>query len=272
MKTTLELITPEKAFEMLKMNTANRHISKVTINFYADQMEKGEWKTTSQGIAISDDNKIIDGQHRLMAIVKSKIPQNMYVTRGLDYEEVFAVYDTGKNRTAGDVLSIKGVKNASSNAAALKIYVGLKRKHKSIRHGSSNKWLKLSNKELMDIYMSQKKSFDNIDDYVLKGISATTKIIPNSIILGISYYLVIEKNHDIDKVRSFFIQLINGKSVENETINVLRNKIIETRLKGDNFRKQDHLVYIKKTWNSYINDKELTKFYISALDRERDFI
>src|SRR5690554_4199143 len=113
METTIEQITPAVALELLRLNTANRGFSQATVNFYAKQMENGEWKTTSQGIAISSDNRIIDGQHRLMAIVKTKLPQMMLVTRGLDYNEVFAVYDTGKNRTAGDVLQIRGVKQAN---------------------------------------------------------------------------------------------------------------------------------------------------------------
>lgn len=272
MKTTTELITPELALEMLKRNTANRNPSKKAVEFYADQMQKGEWKTTSQGIAISTDDRIIDGQHRLMAIVKTKIPQTMVVTRGLDYDEVFSVYDTGKNRTAGDVLSIRGVKQPNSIAAALKVYTSLKRGHKALGGTTSQKIYKNSNKDIMDLYMSKKDVFDHIYEDVLKGISTTTKIIPNSLILGVSYYLVIDKCHDILKVRSFFIQLVNGTHITNETIALLRNKIIDMRIKGISFKKEDHLIYLKKTWNHFIQGTEVTKFYITVSDREKDFI
>lgn len=272
MKTTTELITPEIAFEMLKHNKSNRTISKSTVNFYADQMEKGEWKTTSQGIAIATDDRIIDGQHRLMAILKTKIPQTMIVTRGLNYSEVFSVYDTGKTRSAGDVLSIRGVTSPNTVSAALKTYYGLIKKHRSIRSGGGVKLIKLSNTELMDMYIERKDLFDHIYEDVLKGISTKLKIISNSTILGVSYYLIIEKNHEIDKVKSFFLQLINGNEITNETILVLRNKIIETRLRGQRFNKEEHLIYMKKTWNSFILGKTLSRFNITPTDRESDFI
>lgn len=274
MKTAVEQITPAMALELLRLNTANRGFSQATVNFYSKQMENGEWKTTSQGIAISSDNRIIDGQHRLMAIVKTKLPQTMLVTRGLDYNEVFAVYDTGKNRTAGDVLQIRGVKQANTMSAAIKTYISLcKGKKAGSPHLSgANKGTKESNGNIMDIFMDKKDVFEHVREDVLKGISTTTKIIPNSLILGVSFYLVLEKNHEIKKVRDFFFQLVNGSNIQNQTINLLRNKIIEMRIKGERFNKTDHLVYLKKTWNNFIQGTEVSKFYISTLDRERDFI
>jgi len=274
MKTSVEKITPAIALELLRLNTANRGFSQATVNFYAKQMEHGEWKTTSQGIAISSDNMIIDGQHRLMAIVKTKLAQEMLVTRGLNYNEVFAVYDTGKNRTAGDVLSIRGVKQPNAMSAAIKTYVSLSKGKKagSPHLTGGSKASKESNANIMDIFMSKRDLFENVSEDVLKGISTTTKIISNSLILGVSFYLVLEKNHQVENVRDFFFQLVNGSNIKNQTINLLRNKIIEMRIKGERFNKTDHLVLLKKTWNNYIQGMEVTKFYISTLDRERDFI
>ena len=71
-KTTWEIITPEKAKEILKKNGKNRSISWSTVNAYARDMSKGYW-TEGVGVGISiDENGILrDGQHRLEAIVKS---------------------------------------------------------------------------------------------------------------------------------------------------------------------------------------------------------
>lgn len=71
MKTKLEEITPEKAREYLKGNIHNRPIRQSTIEHYAREMKIGNWVTTHQGIAFDEDGSLLDGQHRLLAIIES---------------------------------------------------------------------------------------------------------------------------------------------------------------------------------------------------------
>ena len=90
MKTEIKEITPDLAFEMLKSNTLNRPLKKSLIEYYASQMKSGQWRLTGQGISISDANELIDGQHRLAAIVKSKTTQKMLIIHNLDFHEVYS--------------------------------------------------------------------------------------------------------------------------------------------------------------------------------------
>ncbi len=64
-------ITPEAATAILKGNKGNRKPRQSHIEALADAMLRGEWKQTHQGIAISPTGKLLDGQHRLLAVVKS---------------------------------------------------------------------------------------------------------------------------------------------------------------------------------------------------------
>jgi len=75
MRMEWRLITPEVATSLLKNNAGNRNLRSTVVEHYADQMKRGEWKPTHQAIAIGADENIIDGQHRLSAIVKSGLPQ-----------------------------------------------------------------------------------------------------------------------------------------------------------------------------------------------------
>lgn len=111
MKTVVMQVTPDLAKMWLKLNTNNRPISKARVDSYARDMKTGAWKLTHQGIAITEDNVIGDGQHRLEAIVKSGVTVEMQVTTELPRDSFIAV-DRGYTRSVTDAL------NMSSNDAA----------------------------------------------------------------------------------------------------------------------------------------------------------
>lgn len=106
--TTLETITPAKAAKMLEHNTTNRRVRYQWRDQLAQAIEDGRWRLTHQGIAFNCDGTLIDGQHRLMAIVKAGKPVTMYVTRGMDRDALYAI-DQGKGRTVVDVAGPVGL-------------------------------------------------------------------------------------------------------------------------------------------------------------------
>ena len=81
MKISIMQITPDLAAEFLKRNTSNRAIKKSKIKKYADDLRRGNWKLTHQGVAISPSGRLLDGQHRLSAIVQSGIAAQTATSR-----------------------------------------------------------------------------------------------------------------------------------------------------------------------------------------------
>jgi hypothetical protein len=80
-------ITPELARKWLGQNTAgNRNISKRTVEAYTREMIAGRWLLTHQGIAFNRTGELVDGQHRLHAVVASNATVTMMVTTGLPLE------------------------------------------------------------------------------------------------------------------------------------------------------------------------------------------
>ena len=72
MNITKKLITPSIAKGLLESNTKNRGINELVVSRYANDILKGNWKEdTGEAIKISKMNIILDGQHRLCAIVKA---------------------------------------------------------------------------------------------------------------------------------------------------------------------------------------------------------
>lgn len=134
MKTIEEIITPDKAKKYLATITSpeqQRKHSETVSDTYADAMKAGHWLFTHQGIGFDDSGILIDGQHRLWAIVKSNIPQRMLVTRGIASKvliagpngelDLFSIdcLDRGKTRTVVDQMKMRhGVKNANAVVAA----------------------------------------------------------------------------------------------------------------------------------------------------------
>lgn len=104
MKMQLISITPKLAQSLLKNNRANRPISKKTVESYARDMLNGNWKTnTGNAISISKDGALLDGQHRLTAVIKSEIPISMWVCYGCDDN---GVYDRNRGRSVRDQLNM----------------------------------------------------------------------------------------------------------------------------------------------------------------------
>jgi hypothetical protein len=93
-KCELIFITPQMAKEMLVGNTANRHKRRWWVEAMANAMKRGEWITTHQGIAFTASGRLLDGQHRLEAIISRGEGVWMLVTTGIA-EEAFKVIDNG---------------------------------------------------------------------------------------------------------------------------------------------------------------------------------
>ena len=107
MKTVHTIITPEIAKEWLKQNTQNRNPSQQKVNTYAKDMADGNWREHHQGIAFYANGAIADGQHRLLAIVKSGVSVPMMVTFDVPVESAIGI-DVHRARKTDDVLKITG--------------------------------------------------------------------------------------------------------------------------------------------------------------------
>lgn len=107
MKSEMIKITPSLAEHFLSKNTLNRNISHGLVNKYATDMENGNWETTHQGIAFYEDDTVADGQHRLLAIIKSRTTIPMMVTYGLKKESSLGI-DVHRPRSIVDGIKIGG--------------------------------------------------------------------------------------------------------------------------------------------------------------------
>ncbi len=111
------LVSPTKAEQWLKrFNTGNRLINRRIVDAYASDMRAGKWRANGETIIFSSTGRLLDGQHRLMALIKADISIMFLITRGVE-DDAFVTIDRGVGRSIGTVLHLKGQKNAYRVAA-----------------------------------------------------------------------------------------------------------------------------------------------------------
>lgn len=101
-RTEIVDLTPQKAEYLLSINTGNRKINKKLVDSYASDMTHGRWHANGEPIIISG-NILISGQHRCLAVQKSKVtlPDTVIV-----YTEDPEMIDTGRVRSVTDLSGI----------------------------------------------------------------------------------------------------------------------------------------------------------------------
>lgn len=101
------MISPKYAEELLKLNTNNRKVRQSKVDSLAESMKKGEWELSNDAITISEGNVLLNGQHRLLAVVKSGVPCNFILYTGAP-DSSFGIMDTPSLRRVSDVISRMG--------------------------------------------------------------------------------------------------------------------------------------------------------------------
>lgn len=111
LRTEVREVSPQLAEAWLRLNAQNRSITAARVDQYARDMKDGRWTLTHQAIGFDENGDLIDGQHRLAAVVQADVTVPMLVVWGMAKDSKANV-DTGRARTAGDMLSIlDGVSN-----------------------------------------------------------------------------------------------------------------------------------------------------------------
>lgn len=114
---TLTDVTPAAAEQLLGRNSRNRNVRQATVDAYARDMTAGNWLVTGESIKVATNGDLIDGQHRLLAIVKSGVTVQMFVAKGIELEAM-RVVDTNVKRSSADMLKLDGHPNYVTLASA----------------------------------------------------------------------------------------------------------------------------------------------------------
>ncbi len=101
-------VSPEIAAAWLtECNTHNRKVVDAHVDRLAREMKAGRWRLTHQGIAFSTNRVLLDGQHRLWAVIMSEatVPMRVFFN---EPAESLAAIDSIRPRTNDEIISLAG--------------------------------------------------------------------------------------------------------------------------------------------------------------------
>lgn len=237
-----ETITPEIAREYLVTTERNRPIKKPVVRRLAGAIERGEWVFNGETIKFDAAGHLIDGQHRLQAVIESSKPIHTLVVRNAT-EDAQDTIDTGTRRTLLDALRMRGEKNAAALSAAIA-------------------WLHRLHAQHTGVYMSRQhyptiqQGLALLDENpgIRNGMSVAYRVyvgakIPQSVTIALYYHLSSLDEQDADV---FFEHLATGAGLdEGHPILVLRNttsRLAETRPKPPQIY---FAALVIKAWNAF---------------------
>lgn len=118
---------------LLALNIRNRAVRPKVVADYRRIIQRGMWKPTNQGVAVTASGFLADGQHRLLALQAEGYPAVvMLVVTGLD-DDVTAAIDNGTNRNARDYLQFMFDTKVSNTVGAILRASMMERDGRSVR-------------------------------------------------------------------------------------------------------------------------------------------
>ena len=242
-----ETITPNIAGVYLSKNTSkNYRHSTSRVSRYANDMKRGAWDLNGENIKFDINGELIDGQHRLRAIVESGMTVVIAVQRGVSVE-AFKSIDT-ESKKAAVILEKMGFFDPTASAATAKLCLNLEA-------GS---------------YANKPRARREVTDYAESnpGIQDAVAVTKNSAkmvpvgIMGAVLHLGTRNGENIDKLNSFVEAIRSGENLEaGDPRFALREYMIIQH--GDKTRKRvqvgdvDVLKAVILGWNAFVSGKNI---------------
>jgi len=221
-------VTPELAKKWLdECNVFNRPINQEAVDMYVRQIKSDKWRRTHQGIAFSDKKSLLDGQHRLMAIVIAQVTVPMLIF--MDEEKGNYEYiDSGRNRS-----NLEIVRMSSRNETLKLMHTQTLKAMLTGRYCKGNS--KYSNAELGELYRKYAAAVnfavEQIGDYPVKQINDPTV---RGVIARACYYL--NEDQLID-----FCNLLKGQNQEHRAakmVNAFRDCLMLWKDRRENTKRE----------------------------------
>lgn len=286
-------VTPQMADEWLKLNIENRPIKPTHVKFLQAEIMAGRFLPTGQPIVFVG-KKLVDGQHRLMAIVRADKAVDMMVVHhpvNEQTKQIFHVIDTGVNRSFADLLSLKGEANATTLGSVLrtleryyaaKEMIGPDDQHIPYSYLSKQTMMsRLSRENVQSVGLTsttnpqkitRKQELTWLEKYPEARTSTTfagrytkTQIVTNSI-LGALHYILTEV--DPLTAEDFLIALVEGGSPRDSALHLIRETLIRVRSDSTTTSRSLAFSYVAllvfSAWNATKTGKMLKKRDLEA--------
>lgn len=253
-KSSVEKIGPDEATKLIEgsKDIRNRTVSDGHVKWLADQMKDGKWSLNGEAIIIDDEGQIVDGQHRLWAVIESGVTIESLVTRGVD-RKGFATIDTGTARTAGNVLAICGKKDANALGAALSLI----HRHEVGQMFVHGKGAGFTTATGLSILRRHPEIEESVDFVTKHSKNVTLKKIPRSAFIFLHYRF---SAHAKEKAVEFFEQVGDVRFDTAGTITrTLRDWLLKRDAVGGGIKTLELCAIVVKAWRSFLEKRPVSR-------------
>jgi len=262
----LVLVTPQVAENYLRFNIKNRKASLDHVAFLSKEMSAGRFIENGESIIFDKYGELKDGQHRLLSIIKSGKSYIIPIVRGVESHSM-ATYDTGKNRSAADVLSLNGYKNTSKLATLIILINKYSVRKTKTNDPSGNRRDKLTNQQVLDYC---EENIDWLKDMVTKCdtiyCASNPKILSGTKMALIAYLIGGEcPSH---RVYDFLGHIVGNYRTPKTAVNYLYNKIYNSATNKEQLNFYWILGVSIKAYNYFIDGNPSVRNIIFSVDQE----
>lgn len=232
-------IDPEWAATMLAtQNDHNRPLSQAHVNKLIREINDGRWVPNGETVKISKTGKLLDGQHRLAAVVQTQTGVWSYVAKDLD-DEVFKFLGTAvKPRSVADMLHIGGIENGRELASAGRLVD----RYKTKRMGAK---VDYRHSDFLDIV----ERYPGLRDSVVKVIENRKKKFLPASVLAACHYIFAEQDRAL--ADSVFSQVVDGAGYEpGSPMHLFRERLIQDKDAKARLKPDYIMALFIKAWNS----------------------
>lgn len=228
MRTYESKIGPEEARRMLGKSAAftNRNINKDRVRNYAADMASGNWLANGEPIILDEDGTVIDGQHRLQAVVVAGATVPFLFVAGVPRSHAKTI-DQGLSRTISHSLQMGGQKNACQVVAAARSLHQLRasvdpKSDTGRRHNADNS---LATTSEIEAYLAD--DAEGIEDFYEAMPKAAAKAVRLCELAAVTYEMsLIESQSEALAWASGF----EGGLPSNDPRHVLRERLLDDRV------------------------------------------
>jgi hypothetical protein len=241
MKIEHVIVTPEMAAELLKKNTENfRRPECKRVALYAEEMQSGNWADNGDTIKLNGDI-LLDGQHRLMAVVRSGCSVPMIIVSGIKASA--ATIDRGKPRSIASWLSHDGFKNANVLASSARLCICHQKGFWTKAHQLSQ----VADSELIKFIADNNESLQS----AIRVSGPARLVVPHSMIASVVFLGCDGPAEESEIARWFCERIADGTELTKaDAVYYLRNKFIES--KGASIINVIARAYITMAWNKTV--------------------
>lgn len=248
----LETWTPAMAERALKKNRVNRSIRHNDVEKYAKDMQAEAWDFNGDTIRFDWFGNVLDGQHRLLALIKSGKSVDFLVVRNLA-PEVQDTINIGRSRTMADILHFRGEGHAQLLGATMRMIAQVLKDNMTTTRANT------STTEMLNLLDEHSEIRTSTEIGWWSKTAAITRYPPS--VIATAHWMIARINGQ-EEANDFMTRIVTqANEAEGSAVLALTRRMNDLRRRGTRVHQKNMLGMIIKAWNYEVKNEKVYRIY-----------